>query len=319
MSEKILKATHEGELLLGDKILSCAVLNDNTRILTSKGVFQAFDRPRRGKPVALPRADQMPSFLDASNLQPFVNEQLEEWIKLIEYKALNGSIKYGYNARILRGLCKVYIDARNKNALLKSQERFAIIAESLLYALSDIGITALVDNATGYEHDREQHELQKLLKAYISEELLPWQNRFPDIYYQELFRLNKWDYTVKGINKRPSVIGTWTNRLIYEQLPNEVLNTLKSKTPKSKSGNRLNRFHQYLTSDVGEPHLAEQINRIVTVFKLSDNMKDMWENFKKLKSRSATQEEPPFEFDDKGHTKERQLNFLDEIDKDIKK
>lgn len=176
-------------------------------------------------------------------------------------------------------------------------------ADMIIRSVAKVGIIALVDEVTGYQHDREQHELQKLLKAYISEELLPWQNRFPDIYYQELFRLNKWDYTIKGINKRPSVIGTWTNRLIYEQLPNEVLNTLKSKTPKSKSGNRLNRFHQYLTSDVGEPHLAEQINRIVTVFKLSDNMKDMWENFKKLKSRSATQEEPPFEFDDKGHTK----------------
>ena len=28
--------------------------------------------------------------------------------------------------------------------------------------------------------------LQKILKAYISEELLPWQKRFPDIYYKEL-------------------------------------------------------------------------------------------------------------------------------------
>lgn len=32
--------------------------------------------------------------------------------------------KTGYNAHILRGLCKVYIDARKEKALLKTQTRF---------------------------------------------------------------------------------------------------------------------------------------------------------------------------------------------------
>lgn len=64
-----------------------------------------------------------------------------------------------------------------------------------------VGITALVDEATGYQYDREKNELQKILKAYIAEDLLPWQKRFPDIYYKELFRLNGWDFTVNGIKK----------------------------------------------------------------------------------------------------------------------
>ena len=67
-----------------------------------------------------------------------------------------------------------------------------------------VGIIALIDEATGYQHEREQDELQKLLKAYIAEELLPWQKRFPDVFYQELFRLNGWDYTVRGIKRRPA-------------------------------------------------------------------------------------------------------------------
>lgn len=36
-----------------------------------------------------------------------------------------------------------------------------------------VGITALVDEATGYQYDREKNELQKILKAYIAEDLLP--------------------------------------------------------------------------------------------------------------------------------------------------
>ena len=68
-------------------------------------------------------------------------------------------------------------------------------------AFARVGITALVDEATGYQYEREHDELQKILKAYISEELLPWQKRFPDIFYKELFRLNGWNYTVNGIKK----------------------------------------------------------------------------------------------------------------------
>ena len=69
---------------------------------------------------------------------------------------------------------------------------------------------------------------EKILKLYISEELLPWQKRFPDVFYKELFRLNGWDFTVKGIKKRPGVIGTWTNKLVYDELPKGVKDELKN-------------------------------------------------------------------------------------------
>lgn len=321
MDKKIgLVANYEGVLHIGDKELPCAVLNDNTRILTASAVFDAFDRPRKGKSSESYRADRMPAFINANNLQQFVSEELMQWTIPITYLDLHGNIKQGYNARILRGLCKVYIDAKKAKALLKSQERFAYIAEAILYALSDIGIIALVDEATGYQHDREQDELQKILKAYISEELLPWQKRFPDIYYKELFRLNGWDYTIKDIRKRPGVIGKWTNELIYEQLPKGVLEELKARTPKSPSGNKLAKLHQSLSEDIGHPALSSQITQIVTLFQLSDNMKQMWQNFERLKSRQSGQLSLPFDFDNEGHTIEpKDSPELSSFDKSLKK
>lgn len=301
-NKNALVALYEGILHIGDKELPCAVLNDNTRILTASAVFEAFDRPRKGKSSESYRADRMPAFINANNLQPFVSDELKTWTEHVIYTDLHGNVKQGYNVRILRGLCKVYIDAKKSNALLKSQERFADIAEAILYALSDIGIIALVDEATGYQHDREQDELQKILKAYISEELLPWQKRFPDVYYKELFRLNGWDYTIKDIRKRPSVIGKWTNELIYRQLPKGVLEELKAKTPKSPKGNNTARLHQSLSEDIGNPALSAQITQIVTLFQLSDNMQQMWGQFEKLKSRQSGQLSMPFNFNDNGHT-----------------
>lgn len=67
-------ANYEGEIVLGDKRLPCAVLSDNTRVLSAASVFGAFDRPRKGKSGEEYRVDRMPAFFNANNLQRFVNQ-----------------------------------------------------------------------------------------------------------------------------------------------------------------------------------------------------------------------------------------------------
>ena len=199
-------------------------------------------------------------------------------------------------------VCEVWLKAREEKTLQVSQLPKALKAEILMRSLAKIGITALVDEATGYQYDREKYELQKIFKAYISEELLPWQKMFPDIFYKELFRLNGWDFNVNGIKKRPGVIGTWTKKLIYEELPRGVLEELEKNTPKSLNGNKIARLHQSLTIDIGNPHLKEQINKIITLFQLSDNMEHMWYQFEKLRDRQRGQLDLPFKFDEEGYT-----------------
>lgn len=313
MNKVLLKATHEGKIQIGENELNCAVLSDGSRVITKSAIFKAFGRTKRGRNKGEVRVPNMPAFIDANNLQPFIGEDLKAVLIQIDYIDKNNNESNGYNADILPLMCKMYLDARNEKALKSQQQPLARASEILLLALSKVGITALVDEATGYQYDREKDELQKILKAYISEELLPWQKRFPDVYYKELFRLNGWDFTVKGIKKRPGVIGTWTNKLIYEQLPKGVLETLKTNTPKNQSGNYGARFHQNLTLDVGEPNLTAQINQIITLCQLSDNMAHMWQQFEKLKIRQSGQLELPFQFDEKGHTIELEDTKKEEL------
>ena len=92
-----------------------------------------------------------------------------------------------------------------------------------------VGITALIYEATGYEKIKDRDELEKILEAYISKELLPWTKRFPDDFYQHLFRLRGWQYRPLSI-KRPKYVGKLTNELIYDKLPKGVLNDLRGKT-----------------------------------------------------------------------------------------
>lgn len=315
-NQKLPKATHEGDLILGDKTLSSAVLDDGTRILTATAVFKAFDRIRKGKSSETYRADQMPSFINANNLQPFVNEQLLGWTKLIEYTSLNGSVKTGYNARLIRGLCKVYMDARANGVLHPSQQKQALAAESLLYALSDLGITALVDEATGFQKDRKNDALQAVLKSYIAEELLKWQKKFPDAYYTEIFRLKKWGkFSLTG--EKPKIIGKWTNALIYKQLPEGVLEKLKSKTPKSSEGNYTAKFHQSLTPDIGHPALTAQIYKVIGLMNISNDWNEFQSHFNKMIDRKNGQMEIDFDAVEKETEKPENTKQLSDFNKNL--
>ena len=285
---KLLKATHEGKITIGDNDLPCAVLEDGTRVITYSAVFKAFGREKRGRGKDI-RVPNMPAFIDANNLQSFIGEDLRVVLNKVDYIDKNKKESQGFDANILPLLCKVYLDARQNKALKPQQIPLARASEILLLGLSKVGIIALVDEATGYQHDRERDELQKILKAYISDELLKWQKTFPDTFYQEIFRLNGWDYTVRNIKAKPSVVGKWTNKVIYEQLPKGILEELKKKTPKSESGNYTARFFQSLTSDTGHPHLSAQLNQVIAIMRISDNWEQFMSNFNKMVARKNGQ------------------------------
>lgn len=220
----------------------------------------------------------MPVFLTANNLKPFISKELIENSTPVDFTDLNGNKSIGYKAEILASICYVFIDALEAGELLPNQIHIAERCKILVRGFATLGIIALVDEATGYQYDREKDELQKILKAYISEELIPWQKRFPDEFYKEIFRLNKWDFTVTSIKNRPGVIGTWTKKLIYNLLPKGVLEELEKKTPKSAAGNKTARLHQSLTLNIGEPHLEKQLISVITLMNISEN----WDEFLRL-------------------------------------
>lgn len=286
----ILKATHEGTIRLGESELKVAVLEDGTRLINYSAIFKAFGRTKRGSQTDGSRVHNMPAFLNANNLQPFVGADLTKVLEKMEYIDLSSKNSEGFPATILPLLCKVYLDAREAGVLKGQQEPLARASEILLFGLSNIGITALIDEATGYQYEREKDELQKILSKYIAKELLPWQKRFPDEFYKEIFRLNGWDYNVKGIQQRPGVIGTWTKNLIYSKLPEGVLKELYDRTPRTSTGKLAAKLHQSLTSDIGNPHLEKQLVSVITLMNISKD----WREFMKYFNKKFGQQELEF-------------------------
>jgi P63C domain len=164
------------------------------------------------------------------------------------------------------------LSAKDAGALTIAQTAVAKKCETLVRAFSRVGVIALVDEATGYQEVRPRDELRRLLEAYVSPEFLPWTKRFPDEFYKELFRLRGWQYDPLSV-KRPKLVGLLTESIVYKRLPEGVLVELKKLNPKDESGRRKRRHHQFLTDDIGNPHLEKHVASAITLMKIFPSYK----------------------------------------------
>jgi hypothetical protein len=269
-------ADYEGVFKLGDRSVSCAVLPNGKRIITQATFLRSLGRsrsPKAGTGV-LSTVEGLPFFLQADVLKPFLSEDLLESTTPIFYRSRSGR-GVGYDATLLPKVAEVYLkfrDAtlRDKEAVPKQYAHIIRAADILMRALANVGIIALIDEATGYQKDRARNALEKILEAFIAKELKPWVHTFPDDFYYNLFRIRGLEYP-KDTVKKPQYFGHLTNDIIYKRLAPAVLDELKKITPRDNKGRHKHQLHRRLTDDIGHPKLREHIASVVTVMKLSDN------------------------------------------------
>jgi P63C domain len=287
------KAINEGPLHIGDAVIDCAVLEDETRVINQRSFLKAVNRSTRPSAgtgsETLNQAfeqdwgvEELPPFLPSQNLKPFISKELMMSKNPIPYKPLRGGrIAFGYKAELLPMVCYAYIDADKAKAIRKDQKHMVVAAEKIVRGLATVGIIALIDEATGYQAIRDRLALQKILDAYLLKEFAAWAKRFPDEFYIELFRLRGWEWKGMSVN-RPQVVGRLTNDLVYERLAPGVLDELKKRNPVVEAGYRRQRHHQWLTKDIGNPALAQHLYATVALMKASKD----WHSFMMMMNRA---------------------------------
>lgn len=279
MTKKIPKATHMGEVKIGHFTLSCANLNDKdkTRVISTRTIARAIGSKGGGAYWKKKKEEGalIPEFVSAKNLEPFIDPETRvRLLTPITYKSKTGGVAQGVAASLLPEICNVWLKAREKGALTRTQSKPAKNAEILMRGLAHIGIIALVDEATGYQKDRDRDELHKMLEAYISKELLPWTKRFPDEFYEEMFRLRGWHFNPLSV-KRPQLVGKLTKKIIYKKLPPGVVGQLEKKNPITPKGFRKFHHHRFLTNEIGNPHLERHLAAVVALMRISPD----WRTF----------------------------------------
>lgn len=122
---------------------------------------------------------------------------------------------------------------------------------------------------------RKKNELEKILRLYLCEEFTEWSKMFPEEFYEQMFRLRGWGSFRKAGQKMPQVVGYYTNDIVYERLPKDVLKELKKRVPKSEAGNNLCKLHQGLSKDYGKKHLEKYLIAVIALMKASE----CWNHF----------------------------------------
>lgn len=260
------RATHEGILTIGDMEIPCAVLENGMRVLTQSGVMVALGRARQAKGRQYYDADvNLPAFLTAKNLKPFIPSNLSVTSSQVEFRMLSGMRAFGFSADLLPQICGVFLDAKAENALVHNQIHIAERALILIRGFANVGIISLVDEATGFQYDRPRRDLEEYLSKFLSESLRRWVRTFPGDYFKHLCRLK--NVPLRPDMKLPQYFGHLTNDLIWRRIAPGLLRALKER--RSERGSPSNKLHSWTSDELGKPELLLHLGTVVGLMKVN--------------------------------------------------
>jgi hypothetical protein len=277
-SKGLPRAIAEGTLIIGDLRIACAVLEDETRVLTQEGFLTAIGRAGKAKGGEGAGVDGKAAFLRARNLEPFISKDLVVSTSPVEFVPLRGpgyqGRAFGYRAKLLPDVCWVYQDAMAAGKLLPSQEHIGRASRDFLRALTNHAIDDLVDLATGFEDMRKRRAINKIIDQYVEKAARPWVKMFDLSFYRHIYRLNQWDFDPEN-TARPGVIGTWTND-IYDRLAPGVREALHARVRRNAKGKPTQKLTQLLTAEEGRPAMERLLEGVILLMRMSEK----WTEFK---------------------------------------
>jgi hypothetical protein len=260
---KVIAGSPTKLMKLGDTEIECYVLDNGVRVLSHTGMQRALGLSDRGGRLA--------DYTKKVAIKPHLTDEVAAAVKN-PYKFLRPesdksnrtTLANGVEATVLKKICDAVLKARRENpsALSKVDEIVTHQAEILLGGFAEIGIIALVDEVTGYK--KKKDEYQEILAKYVAKELQQWIKAFGEDYYYQIYRLKGWDWNRFAVDKKnhPWAVAHITNRIVYEKLPDGVVEALDELEPADAKGNRKHRLHQHLTPDEGKVHLLKHLGAI---------------------------------------------------------
>jgi P63C domain len=264
-AEILPKATHWGELQIGDASIPCYVLDTEERVFSLKGAVVGLIETEGGQLAEYIKVKSLRQFLPADLIPTDDESQRDRIPALIRFDVGGDNPKaafrfpWGLPVEKFMDLCDAYSRAAEAGDLTERQQRIARNANKFLRACRNIGIIALVDEATGYQKVRPLDELQFKLKLYLEEKMRDWEPTFPDALWQEFARLTNWK---KPTHIRPKFWGKLVMELIYGYLDADVAEWLRNNAPRPMHGQN---YHQWLTEQYGLKRLIEHIWKVVGI------------------------------------------------------
>jgi len=252
-------AKYQGIIHLYNNNIDCYVSDIGKRLISLRATVKSLANVDGGK---------LGDYIGINPLKPYIDKDLilgeltELNIPGTQYKAKC------LEARQFLSICKAYVNALSDGVLTTDrQKEIAIRCSILLSACADIGLEALIDEATGYQYERKEDEIQVKLRLYIAEELRVWEKTFPDALWEEFGRLTNWN---TPLSMRPKWWGKLVIELIYDTLDPDVARYLRENKPPVGV-----HWHRQFTENYGVRQLVSRCYEIIGIAKTCNDINDL--------------------------------------------
>lgn len=257
------EALCQGELEIGAVTIECYVLDNMKRVITKRGMAKALGMKSEGGNVFL-RA------MNRKGLGSAIEEKLRSDIdNPLVFKTLTSDLGHGYDCTILIDICDAIIEANKRGELGAGQETLALQAEIIIRASAKLGITALIDDATGFIADKRREQYKELFREFVREEIKLYDEpQFPDQLFNVIYKIYGLPRKADARN-HPQFFGKFIRKYIYEPLANSngaILEMLDEKNPVVYvNGGRRYKMFNFLSDVVGMPALKSHLWQVVGI------------------------------------------------------
>lgn len=254
------KATHYGKVeLLPGITFECAVLEDGQRGFIQRQMVQAIGFEGGTRSIRFER------FCERIGLNSLAHNAKSEY-PVSEVDMPHGGTAHWVPEALLRDVIRSAAIAYSTGRLTKQQRHIGERCMEMVLSLAGVGLTALIDEATGYQHVRAPDALQDIYSRLIRATASDWERRFPREFYTAVCRLWGWGYS--DHRALPAVIGNVTERFVYLAVfPKEVVEEIKLRKKSQK-------LHQWLTEADGLRILEKQIADVTVIARSSVDYRD---------------------------------------------
>lgn len=265
-----------GFLKIGSVELPVYVLDDGRRIISRTGATDVITGRKGG--------GNLESYLGVGALKGYIPDDWHEDMIEFAIPGVENKTVRGMAADTFLDICRAYVQALDDGALVTERQRdIAAKASMFLAACAKVGLTALIDEATGYQYERAEDALQFKLRLFLEEEVRKWEATFPDELWREFGRLTSWS---GSINHRPRYWGKLVMELIYDYLDPDVAEWLRKHNPVPQKGRN---HHQWLSSQYGLRKLTEHIWMVIGLAKACHSMPELKARMAELYGRQPVQ------------------------------
>lgn len=261
------------KLKIGNVEISCCISEDGQYLLSRNGIQKSLSYDGKSPTWFADIIENLRQLPMSENM--LLNPD-KMFINIVPFKKTD-STECVPSAFFMQA-CRAIVLAQKEGHLNIAQVKMSRAAEKVLLKFDEEIINRLIDEATGLQFAKEKAvaSLQDYLVDTLQDNSFQWVKTFPDIFFTSILKIHHFNWS--SVRLQPNVVGNIIFDVVFCRLSEELLEDLRSRTPKRTYRRKDNRVQK-----IQHPQLQVYFD---SLFVLLDTSGHNWYIFLQLLNRA---------------------------------